>query len=426
MTTSPDTEPRPQDIEKHYDLHRRRVLVEEIWRVVLAVLVLTLLFDLILFVVDPVGFLNKWPSYVLLLVAPLLGLSSRLPALRNYPATCALLADFVYTLAIVGRLVTQPQLTTVTALFISAKLLGTAILIPWPTRFQILSAVSTVALYWLAYFATGQTTYTFAIHPHELAGPLFAAVLSIVGARRADRLRYALFVQSLQLQREVQVSSHYAATMTHELRNLLTAVDGYGQILQESESDADSASAIAKRLRSIARQGLDIIRVTLALSRAQGDTIQVDLEPASLSQLFDDLAGEFPTKKQNVSLVWNADGDLPEVVTDVFKLKMILRNLIANAIKFTDRGQVKVEARRHGSGVRIEVTDTGPGIQAEQLEHIFKPFHQADRSREGAGLGLYVVTKLSEALGGEVGVDSVPGSGSTFRIWLPIRPQVKP
>jgi len=102
---------------------------------------------------------------------------------------------------------------------------------------------------------------------------------------------------------------------------------------------------------------------------------------------------------------------------------MALRNLITNAVKFTERGDVRIDAQTRDGGVEFRVTDTGIGIPSKALPALFKPFAQAhgieSRRRGGAGLGLHLVKRLVEILGGSVEVESQVGRGSTFRIWLP-------
>src|SRR5262249_48955090 len=115
---------------------------------------------------------------------------------------------------------------------------------------------------------------------------------------------------------------------------------------------------------------------------------------------------------------------LPVLETDLLKLRMVLKNLVHNAIKFTTAGWVKVSVSLQGAGIQFEIADSGPGIPPAQLSRVFDAFHQADEGREqvGVGLGLYIVKRLLERLGGRISVTSEIGQGTTFRVWLPISP----
>ena len=115
---------------------------------------------------------------------------------------------------------------------------------------------------------------------------------------------------------------------------------------------------------------------------------------------------------------------LPLVHTDAAKLKVVVKNLVANAVKFTERGYIALSAARRDDGVEVAVSDSGIGIAPDALPIIFEAFRQADssmtRRHGGVGLGLHVVRRLMTLLGGRVAVDSTPGSGSTFRVWIPL------
>jgi signal transduction histidine kinase len=132
--------------------------------------------------------------------------------------------------------------------------------------------------------------------------------------------------------------------------------------------------------------------------------------------------------KPRLAFSWQIAPGLSPLQTDGLKLKIVLKNLISNALKFTDHGSVTVSVAPDDGGVAITVTDTGIGITAEAQEIIFEPFRQADSSLTrpygGVGLGLYVVRRLLDMLGGTISIDSKVGRGSTFRVRLP--PNVPP
>jgi signal transduction histidine kinase len=163
----------------------------------------------------------------------------------------------------------------------------------------------------------------------------------------------------------------------------------------------------------------------LDVSRLEAGRVPVSRQeiavPALLQGLADetrDLSVQTPTE-----VVWRMKGTLPALYTDREKLKIILRNLLSNAVKFTPQGRVTIQAQRRANGVVFSVTDTGVGIPQDALVTIFEPFRQVERaglsSRHGAGLGLHIVKRLAELLGGTVAVESKVGTGSTFCLWMP-------
>ena len=128
-------------------------------------------------------------------------------------------------------------------------------------------------------------------------------------------------------------------------------------------------------------------------------------------------------EQAQLTFVWEVEQALPMLYTDPGKLKVVLKNLIGNAVKFTPSGSITVAARRAQEGVEICVTDTGIGIPQEAQAFIFEPFRQVEHPMApqvgGTGLGLHIVKRLLDLLGGTVTMESAVGCGSTFRVWLP-------
>ncbi|MCZ6623669.1 MAG: ATP-binding protein [Deltaproteobacteria bacterium] len=170
---------------------------------------------------------------------------------------------------------------------------------------------------------------------------------------------------------------------------------------------------------------LSMITSILQASSIEGGAIKVDRKGFDLNHFLDELKSiyDVPLGKE-LTLVWDYPRGLPFVTTDSEKLKCILQNLINNAIKFTDRGQVTVSARylSESGKVGFEVADTGIGISQEALPAIFEMFRQVDgsetRAHGGVGLGLYIVKRLAKLLGGKVEVESEFGKGSAFTVTI--------
>jgi len=150
-----------------------------------------------------------------------------------------------------------------------------------------------------------------------------------------------------------------------------------------------------------------------------------ELEPVPLAPLWDELAHEFGAlpRRPEVALQWEVDGS-PLLLTDRRKLKIVVKNLVGNALKFTAAGEVVARASATDKTCTIQVCDTGVGIAPENLGGIFEMFRQVDssdrRSYDGVGLGLYIVRRLVDQLIGEVSVASTPGRGTTFTVTLPL------
>jgi signal transduction histidine kinase len=170
---------------------------------------------------------------------------------------------------------------------------------------------------------------------------------------------------------------------------------------------------------------LELIEATLDLNRLESGRDQPQLAPVALRELWDELAEELAAvpRAPGVRLDWRPASDVV-LVSDRRKLKIIVKNLVGNALKFTPRGRVEIDCRIEQAHCLLAVSDTGIGIAAEHLASVFEPFRQVDGSDRrhygGVGLGLHIVRRLCTQLGAHVAVTSQPGSGSTFTIRLPL------
>lgn len=231
-----------------------------------------------------------------------------------------------------------------------------------------------------------------------------------------------------ELGRANRLKSEFVATISHELRTPLNVIIGYNDLLLEGEFGALSPEQadIVRRSDSNARQLLDLINATLDLSRLEAGRLPLVIQDTDVHVLAREVEADTHRLHQGkpaVHLQWHLAPDLPLLRTDPVKLKVVLKNLISNAVKFTEQGTVAVRARAHNGGVEISVEDSGIGIPPDALDIIFEPFRQAEspmtRRHGGAGLGLYIVRRLLDVLGGTIAVESELGRGSMFRVWLP-------
>jgi PAS domain S-box-containing protein len=234
-----------------------------------------------------------------------------------------------------------------------------------------------------------------------------------------------------ELDRANQVKSEFVATMSHELRTPLNVIIGYNDLLLDGGFGAVTAEQreTLGRMGLNARELLELINDTLDLSRLEAGRAPLELHEVCIRELFAALEAETREMQQKPGLrcAWIVAADVPTLHTDPVKLKVVLKNLIVNAVKFTEKGEVTVAAQVSDGGVELSVTDTGIGIPEAGLAVIFEAFRQLDtsttRAHRGVGLGLYIVSRLLELLRGRIAVESSEGGGSKFRVWLPLHPE---
>lgn len=230
-----------------------------------------------------------------------------------------------------------------------------------------------------------------------------------------------------------RLKSQFLATMSHELRTPLNAVIGYSQLqlagmIGELNEEQQS---FQERILANAQHLLQLINEVLDLSKIEAGRLELAEKPFDLYELLNEIMVQNQVLARNKSLVFelSIDERLPHTLLgDRGRIKQIIINLVSNAIKFTDKGLITVEATLHDKqNWRIRVTDTGIGISSTMQETIFDEFRQAENGidRGGTGLGLAIVRKLTLMMGGNVRVSSEIGQGSAFTITLPIITEAK-
>jgi PAS domain S-box-containing protein len=229
--------------------------------------------------------------------------------------------------------------------------------------------------------------------------------------------------------------SMFLANMSHEIRTPMNAIIGLAHLLRRDLADTQAASKLEKIMQA-AHHLLDIINDILDISKIEAGKVALESNDFDLPELLRSVCTIISERAQEKGIALGVDvaDGLPRIVRgDSMRLRQALLNYAGNALKFTDRGSIRVACRwvqQRGDQVelRFEVTDTGIGIPAEAQQTLFKTFQQADSSTTrrygGTGLGLAITKRLAELMGGEVGVHSIPGHGSTFwfTAWIKLPP----
>ncbi len=222
------------------------------------------------------------------------------------------------------------------------------------------------------------------------------------------------------------LKTRFLSNMSHEFRTPLNAILSLSRVLLDGELDDDQRTEVTY-IRQAARTLSDMVNDLLDLAKIEAGKTTVRCEPFEAAELFAALRGMMrPIKGSgDVHLVFDEPAGIPSLRTDQGKVAQILRNFIANALKFTERGEVRVSAEMtEGAQVVFSVADTGVGISAEDQRRVFEEYVQVDSALQarthGTGLGLSLSRQLADLLGGSVSLASRPGVGSTFRLQLPV------
>lgn len=247
--------------------------------------------------------------------------------------------------------------------------------------------------------------------------------------RKLETLSHELEATARRAQTASESKSVFLATVSHEIRTPLNGVIGMSDLLLDQPLEGRSRH-YAHTIHNSAGLLLALINDLLDFSKIEADRLELESRPVSLNELVEGVMALFAhrVESRGVRLASHLDPRLPpRVISDPWRLRQVLLNLLANAIKFTDQGEIRLTVTAPEPGqLRFDVIDTGRGITAEQLPRLFEPFQQGDASTArhfgGTGLGLAICRRLVEALGGRLEVQSEPGVGSRFWFSLPLVP----
>lgn len=223
-----------------------------------------------------------------------------------------------------------------------------------------------------------------------------------------------------------QAKSDFLANMSHEIRTPLNSIIGYSEILLEEESDFKKL----EKLNTVVTSGkhlMGIISDILDFSKIEAGKLEFDYRPFSIKELFEKMREMFELVRKKKSIKFNIVGaeHFPDmVIGDEQKIEQVLINIINNAFKFTEKGDITLEAEYKDSIAIINITDTGIGIPQDKQDRLFSAFQQAEsdisRKYGGTGLGLAISKSIIRMMGGEIEFESIEGEGTTFKIYFPM------
>ncbi len=255
----------------------------------------------------------------------------------------------------------------------------------------------------------------------ELNGRNYLCSATFLGAREGIIVVLHDITEFKKLEK---MKKDFVVNVSHELRTPLTAIKGFVETLEEEidQQQKHYLEVIKKHTERL----INIVQDLLLLARLEEKEVALEWEEVNLKNLIEDVARIFEekVKDKGLTLRLEVEEDIGSIKGDTFKLEQMFINLVDNAVKYTEKGEVKISLRREGSvGVKIEIQDTGIGIPAEHLERIFERFYVVNKSRSrrlgGTGLGLSIVRHIVLLHNGEINVESTPGAGSKFVIILP-------
>jgi signal transduction histidine kinase len=250
------------------------------------------------------------------------------------------------------------------------------------------------------------------------------AVIAIENVRLFDEIQD----KSRQLEVASQHKSQFLANMSHELRTPLNAILGYTELMADGAygEPSEKMLGILKRLEANGKHLLGLINDVLDLSKIEAGQLELELSDYCIQEIAQTVRSTLEPLATDKKLMFKVEvaPKLPSGRGDGRRLTQVLINLVGNAIKFTDTGEVAIEAEANNGSFHVSVRDTGPGISATDQAKLFQEFQQADnaitRKKGGTGLGLAISKRIIEMHGGTIWVESQIGQGSTFAFTLPV------
>ena len=270
-----------------------------------------------------------------------------------------------------------------------------------------------------------------AVPIRDEAGAVAGGVAAMVDITERKRIEEELREAKEAAEAANEAKSGFLAIVSHELRTPLNAIIGYSVMLQEEAADLGVSDLIPdlEKIHTAGKTLVSLINDVLDLSKIEAGKMNLYLETFDVAAMIGEatITVEPLMRNRDNTLVVQCAPDVGAMHADLTKVRQALFNLLSNAAKFTENGTVTLTVERERfegrDWLRFRVADTGIGLTAEQLGKLFQPFSQADASTTrkfgGTGLGLALTRRLCQMMGGDITVESAPGKGSTFTIWLP-------
>ncbi len=225
-----------------------------------------------------------------------------------------------------------------------------------------------------------------------------------------------------------QLKSRFVANITHEIRTPLSGIVGLSELIAGDDKASKDVKDSGQRIFDASKQLLTLLNDLLDFAKLEAGKLEVENVPFQFENILDEVRGltNAKAKEKSLSLSFNMDETLSKtVVGDATKIRQILMNLVHNSIKFTEKGGIDVSVEKQDKSILVSVTDTGIGVNEAVQSRLFKPFTQGHSSASfgGTGLGLSICQQYIELLGGEIGMVSTPGEGTTVWFTLPLKEQ---
>ena len=252
------------------------------------------------------------------------------------------------------------------------------------------------------------------------SGSFVSSVIRDVTKRK--KMEQEIIAARQEAERANKANSAFLAAASHDLRQPVQALSLLNGALRRTVKDELALEMIESQEHSLDAM-TNLLNSLLDISRLDAGAVNPEIEEFSIQRLIDRLSAEFSRQAIHKGLEFSADACEAVIRTDPNLIGEIIQNFVSNAVRYTDKGTVTLDCEEIGGKLRVKVTDTGIGIEEDQLEAIFNEFHQCKTpgsNQEGFGLGLAIVRRLADLLDHEVAVDSKPGEGSCFCISIPV------